>query len=32
MIFFMEEMGIIGENDTMLDFIGYFNVDHKLEW
>jgi hypothetical protein len=28
----MEEMGIIGENDTMLDFIGYFNVDHKLEW
>jgi len=27
----MEEIGIIGENDTMLDVIGYFNVDHGLE-
>jgi len=27
----MEEIGIVGENDTMLDVIGYFNVDHGLE-
>jgi hypothetical protein len=24
------EVDIIEENDTMLDVVGYFNVDHKL--
>jgi hypothetical protein len=28
--FFMEEVGIIEENDVMLDAIGYFNVDHRV--
>lgn len=25
--FFIKEMGIIDENDIMLDVVGYFNVD-----
>jgi hypothetical protein len=32
MNFFMEETKIIDENDTMLNVIDYFNVDHELEW
>jgi hypothetical protein len=31
MIFLMEKVGIIDENDTILDVDGYFNVDHELE-
>jgi len=27
----MEETNIIDENDTLLNNIGYFNVDHELE-
>jgi hypothetical protein len=27
----MEKMSIIDENDTMLDAVGYFTVDHELE-
>jgi hypothetical protein len=29
--FFMEETKIIDENDTMLNVVDYFNVDHELE-
>jgi hypothetical protein len=27
----MEKMNIIDENDTILDAIGYFTIDHELE-
>jgi hypothetical protein len=30
--FLVEEVGIIEQNDTMLDATGYFNVDHELVW
>jgi len=26
----MEEVGNIDENDTLLNAVGYFNVDHEL--
>ncbi len=29
--FLMEEVSIIYENDTILNAIGYFTVDHELE-
>jgi hypothetical protein len=28
--FLVQEVGIIEENDTMLDATSYFNVDHEL--
>jgi len=28
----MEEVSIIDENDTILDAVGYFIVDHELEY
>ncbi len=28
--FSVEEMGIIDENDTLLDVVGYFNIDVEL--
>jgi hypothetical protein len=28
----MDEANIIDENDTVLNVVGYFNVDHKFEW
>jgi len=31
MNFLMEETDIIDENDTLMNAIGYFNVDHELE-
>jgi hypothetical protein len=28
----MEEVDNIDENDTLLNAVGYFNVDHELVW
>jgi hypothetical protein len=28
----MDYAHIIDENDTLLNVVGYFNVDHELEW
>jgi hypothetical protein len=30
--FLMEEANIINENDTILDVVGYFIIDHELEY
>jgi len=30
--FLMEKVGIIEENDVMLDVVGCFNIDHELAW
>jgi hypothetical protein len=30
--FLMEEASIIDENDTILDVVGYFTLDHELEY
>jgi hypothetical protein len=29
--FLIKEVNIIDENDTILDAIGYFTIDHELE-